>query len=402
MKILYYDCFSGISGDMNLGAMIDIGVDRNYFVSELAKLNINEYNIDIKKDTKNGISGTKVNVILVHDTHPHGEHHSHHRNLRDIENIINSSELNSKVKKISLEIFKKVAEAEAKVHNKPVNEVHFHEVGAVDSIVDIVGAAICFDYLNIDKVVSSQLEVGYGFVKCAHGTLPVPAPATAEILKGVPIKAQVPFEAATPTGAAILTYFASEFTDSKDFKIDKIGYGIGTKDNDSIPNVVRVFIGENNENDFSDGSSNPEFIKDHIKVMECNIDDMNPENYEYVMYRLLEKGALDVYLTPVIMKKQRPAEKLTVLYREQCEEDIMDIVFLNTTTLGVRKYRVERDMLRRGTQKVITKYGEVTVKNSYYKGRKVRSKPEYDDCRKLAIENNVSISEIQIEAIKIG
>ncbi|WP_446899879.1 nickel pincer cofactor biosynthesis protein LarC [Clostridium sp. LBM24168] len=399
MKILYYDCFSGISGDMNLGAMVDIGVDGNYLVSELAKLNINEYNIVIKKNTKNGIAGTKVDVILLYGSNSHGdEHHSHHRNLHDIENIINSSKLNSKVKKISLEIFKKVAEAEAKVHNSSIYEVHFHEVGAVDSIVDIVGAAICFDYLNIDKVVSSKVEVGYGFVKCAHGTLPVPAPATAEILKGVPIKSQVPFEAATPTGAAILTYFTSEFTDSKNFKINKIGYGIGTKDNDSIPNVIRVFIGESNESGNCDGG----YSKDHIKVMECNIDDMNPENYEYVIHKLLEKGALDVYLTPIIMKKQRPAEKLTVLYKEQYEDDIMDIVFLNTTTLGVRKYVVERDKLQRESQKVMTKYGEITVKNSYYKGRKVGSKPEYDDCRKLAIKNNISISEIQREIIKLG
>lgn len=409
MKILYYDCFSGISGDMNLGAMIDVGVDKNYLISELEKLKINEYNIIIQKNTKNGISGTKVDVVLSEESehnfdHKHNEHehhHHHHRNLFDVENIINSSELTSKVKQISLQIFKKVAEAESKVHNKPIDEVHFHEVGAVDSIVDIVGAAICFDYLKVDKVLSSTVEVGYGFVKCAHGTLPVPAPATAEILKDIHVKAEVPFEATTPTGAAILSYLASDFTNLKNFKINKVGYGIGTKDNDEIPNVLRVFLGEytlnnpqNSDEDFSMG-----FIKDEIEVMECNIDDMSSEVYEYVMNTLLENGALDVYLTPIIMKKGRPAVKLSILYREKDEDTMRDIVFINTTTLGIRKYSVKRDMLKRKTKKVTTPYGIVNIKEAYYKGRKVRNKPEYEDCKKLAIKNNVSIEEIKREVM---
>ncbi|MBP2032346.1 uncharacterized protein (TIGR00299 family) protein [Clostridium algifaecis] len=409
MKILYYDCFSGISGDMNLGAMIDVGVDKNYLISELEKLKINEYNIIIQKNTKNGISGTKVDVVLSEESehnfdHKHNEHehhHHHHRNLFDVENIINSSELTSKVKQISLQIFKKVAEAESKVHNKPIDEVHFHEVGAVDSIVDIVGAAICFDYLKVDKVLSSTVEVGYGFVKCAHGTLPVPAPATAEILKDIHVKAEVPFEATTPTGAAILSYLASDFTNLKNFKINKVGYGIGTKDNDEIPNVLRVFLGEytlnnpqNSDEDFSMG-----FIKDEIEVMECNIDDMSSEVYEYVMNTLLENGALDVYLTPIIMKKGRPAVKLSILYREKDEDTMRDIVFINTTTLGIRKYSVKRDMLKRKTKKVTTPYGIVNIKEAYYKGKKVRNKPEYEDCKKLAIKNNVSIEEIKKEVM---
>lgn len=409
MKILYYDCFSGISGDMNLGAMIDVGVDKNYLISELEKLKINEYNIIIQKNTKNGISGTKVDVVLSEESehnfdHKHNEHehhHHHHRNLFDVENIINSSELTSKVKQISLQIFKKVAEAESKVHNKPIDEVHFHEVGAVDSIVDIVGAAICFDYLKVDKVLSSTVEVGYGFVKCAHGTLPVPAPATAEILKDIHVKAEVPFEATTPTGAAILSYLASDFTNLKNFKINKVGYGIGTKDNDEIPNVLRVFLGEytlnnpqNLDEDFSMG-----FIKDEIEVMECNIDDMSSEVYEYVMNTLLENGALDVYLTPIIMKKGRPAVKLSILYREKDEDTMRDIVFINTTTLGIRKYSVKRDMLKRKTKKVTTPYGIVNIKEAYYKGKKVRNKPEYEDCKKLAIKNNVSIEEIKREVM---
>nr|WP_207719430.1 nickel pincer cofactor biosynthesis protein LarC [Clostridium sp. cel8] len=409
MKILYYDCFSGISGDMNLGAMIDIGVDKDYLISELAKLNVNEYSINVKKDTKNGISGTNVEVILSEETHHdhhdhhhdhHGADHHHHRNLPYIEKIINSSELNSKVKKISIEIFKKVAQAEAKVHNKPIEEVHFHEVGAVDSIVDIVGAAICFDYLNIDKVIASKVEVGRGFVKCAHGTLPVPAPATSEILENIPITSKVPFEATTPTGAAILSYFSSDFTDLKNFKIERTGYGIGKKDNEDIPNVLRVFIGESNESAISSESSHRGYMKDEIRLMECNIDDMNPENYDYVMDKLMKAGAEDVYLTPIIMKKGRPAVKLSVLYKKQYEDLIRNNIFLNTTTLGVRKIDLDRDILERKIEKVNTKFGEVSIKVSYYEDRKINFKPEYEDCKKLAIKNNVSIDEIKREVIK--
>lgn len=291
MKILYYDCFSGISGDMNLGALIDIGVDKDYLISELLKLNISGYEIKVKKDVKNGISGTKVDVVLgsinkhakelscehnndVHEylhqhnneqKHDHNHNHEHkyehdnihkhthsisdyheHRNLMDIEQIVQASGLNENVKNISLKIFEKVAEAEAKVHNKSIEEVHFHEVGAVDSIVDIIGAAIGLDYLKVDKVECSTVEVGSGFVKCAHGILPVPAPATIEILKNIPIKSNISFEATTPTGAAILAYSVDEFTDDKNFSVKRIGYGIGNKDDKDIPNVLRIFICERN------------------------------------------------------------------------------------------------------------------------------------------------------------
>lgn len=258
MRTLYYDCFSGISGDMNLGAMVDAGVDSEYLAKELSKLNISGYELMIKKDTKNGISGTKVDVILtdehVHTEesgcshhHNHGEHdhHHEHRNLMDIEHIIEKSSLNQNIKDLSLKIFRKVAEAEAKVHNKRIEEIHFHEVGAVDSIVDIVGAAICFDYLKIERVECSAVEVGSGFVRCAHGLLPVPAPATAELLKGVAIKSNLPFEATTPTGAAILACMVDEYSESKNFSINNIGYGLGGKETKDIPDMLRVFIGEN-------------------------------------------------------------------------------------------------------------------------------------------------------------
>ncbi|SFL97912.1 nickel pincer cofactor biosynthesis protein LarC [Pelosinus propionicus] len=243
MKVLYYDCFCGISGDMNLGALVDLGVDAEYLTQELLKLQLeDEYQLQIAKGSKNGISGTRVDVML-HEHHHH-EHAPHqHRNLQDIKTIIGDSSLAEKVKELSIDMFMKVAEAEAKVHGKTVEEVHFHEVGATDSIIDFVGAAVALDYLAVDQILASSVEVGGGFVKCAHGVIPVPAPAIAEILKGVPIKfGLVPFETTTPTGAAILKTNVKAFTDSINFSIEKIGYGIGQRDL-SVPNVLRVYLG---------------------------------------------------------------------------------------------------------------------------------------------------------------
>ncbi len=270
MKVLYYDCFCGISGDMNVGALLDVGVDEDYLRQELSKLNLDaEYELQVKKDNKQGISGTRVDVVLKNamhvqepsDHHHHeaqisiesDNHHTHrdhhaHRNLQDIESIIINSSLNDKVKKLSLTIFMKIAEAEAKVHGKPLDEVHFHEVGAVDSIIDIVGAAVCLDYLKVDKIIASAVQLGGGFVKCAHGIIPVPAPATVEILKNIPVKSGiVPFETTTPTGAAILAANVGTFTDHMDFSIEKIGYGIGHRELE-IPNVLRVFLGWEDRN----------------------------------------------------------------------------------------------------------------------------------------------------------
>jgi len=276
VKILYYDCFAGISGDMNLGAMIDLGVDKEYLVNELSKLKLDsEFEIKVGKGSKNGIHGTKVDVVLKnHENHNHGTHehehshnhshdhnhshshdhtshdyvhnnHSHehvHRNLKDIELIIEASDLSENVKKLSIDMFKEVAKAEAKVHGKDLYEVHFHEVGAIDSIVDMVGAAICIDYIKPDKIMASSVEVGGGFVKCAHGLIPVPAPATVEILRGIPIKSgRVPFETTTPTGGAILASNVDEFNDKIEFTIEKVGYGLGSRDLE-IPNVLRVYL----------------------------------------------------------------------------------------------------------------------------------------------------------------
>ncbi|MCB2306409.1 nickel pincer cofactor biosynthesis protein LarC [Clostridium estertheticum] len=429
MKILYYDCFSGISGDMNLGALLDLGIDEKYLVDELSKLNLNGYEIKVSRDIRKGIEGTKVDVLLqehshghsheevselhLHEHHhddAHGEHNHEHihndnegdhmhvhagiehihkdqRNLNDIEKIINLSELSSKVKELSMEIFMKVALAEAKVHGKPLYEIHFHEVGAVDSIVDIVGAAICLNYLNVDKIMSSSVELGGGFVKCAHGLIPVPAPATVEILKGIPVKlGAVPFETTTPTGAAILAANVCEFKDDNNFIINKIGYGIGNRDTE-IPNVLRVMLVEEVSNEKYDDETVEQII-------ECNIDDMNPELYEYIIDMVFNEGALDAYITPIIMKKGRPSVKISILCEEDKTNRMKEILFRETTTLGVRSFKVDKTKLKREFVKVNTSYGEVTVKEAYYKGEKIKSKFEYEECKRIAKSTGVPISEV--------
>ncbi len=423
MTVLYYDCFVGISGDMNLGALVDLGVDPEYLIAELKKLKIDGYEIHVSKQQRKGITGTRVEVLLTDDhdhEHHHGSmiennhhhysnfqhhhhhapdytfaspekethhHHHEHRNLHDIEHIINDSDLPDKVKKMSLDIFKLVAQAEAKIHDKSLDEVHFHEVGAVDSIVDIVGAAICIDYLNPGSIVASPVEMGGGFVNCVHGTFPVPAPATLEIMKGKPMKlGAVPFETATPTGVAILVALADEFTDTPTFTISKIGYGIGHRDT-KIPNVLRVCLGE------VDGQQSST-KKVEAVVLECNIDDMNPEYYPYVMDRLFEAGADDVFLQSIVMKKSRPATLVSVLCPPDKIQDIEDILFTETPTLGIRYHHVGKTMLDRRFENVDTPWGPVRIKKAYYRGEKLKEKPEYEDCVAIARKNNIRIEKV--------
>jgi uncharacterized protein (TIGR00299 family) protein len=404
MTVLFYDCFSGISGDMNLGAMVDVGVDPEYLKTELRKLKLKSFKLEFKSEQRKGITGTRAHVILTEkegahqkdqDQHHNKHHHIHERNLQDISEIINKSSLNSRVKERSLAIFQKVAEAEAKIHGKSVDEIHFHEVGAIDSIVDIVGAALCIEYLKPDKVISSSVEVGGGFVKCEHGVFPVPAPATAEILRNIPVKSgAVQSETTTPTGAAILAIVVDEFTDKIQLTIRKTGYGIGKKDFD-IPNVLRVHIGELDSVTGSGLESHTAFI------IECNIDDMNPEMYGHVMDVLFEKGADDVFITPVIMKKARPASKLSVLCSTEIGDEITNILFTHTTTLGVRKHKVDKMVLKREFQKIMTRYGPVIIKTAIYKGKRLKSKPEYEDCIRIAKENDVPVQIVYQEINKL-
>ncbi len=396
-KILYYDCFAGISGDMNLAAMIDLGISPDYLRGELAKLNLHEFELKVTKDSRNSIGGTRVDVI-VHEHH-HGHHHGdkheekhhHHRNVRIISEIIDNSHLSQRVKDISKDIFMHVARAEAKIHQKSPEEIHFHEVGATDSIVDIVGAAICYDHLEIDKVLCSPVQLGGGFVTCAHGTMPVPAPATAEILKDVPVRSgAVQFETTTPTGAAILKTLVNEFTDKPEFRIQKTAYGIGHKESE-FPNLLRVYIGTLQEDLDTE--------KQEAVVIESNIDDMIPEHYDFLMQKLFQAGAHDVYFTPIIMKKNRPAVKVSVLCAEGDEPKFINILLSESSTFGIRKTKVTKEMLVRKTGQIETRFGKVRIKYGYLNGALVKSKPEYDDIRILAEKNNLPVNDVYLHVL---
>lgn len=382
MKILYYDCFAGISGDMNLGALIDLGVDADYLKQEFSKLNIEGFHLEIKQDQRRGITGTKADVIV---ENPDNEKHRH---LRHVEEIVNNSTLSDVVKANALKIFRLIAEAEAKVHNIDIQRVHFHEVGALDSIADIVGAAICLDYLKVDKVMASPIQLGGGTVKCAHGVMPVPAPATALIVEGLPVKTGlVNHEATTPTGAAILAAMVDEFTSQIDLPIVKTAYGIGNRDAE-VANVLRVYLLEGDST-----VSDVETVE--AVLLESNIDDMNPEHYDFMLNELFEAGASDAWLTPIIMKKGRPAVTLSVLCNPELVEAMKKIIFIQSTSLGIREYRVQKHMLYREEIEVEISLGKVRVKQSYYHGRLLKSKPETDDCKRLARENGISIRDVE-------
>lgn len=383
--IIYYDCFAGISGDMNLAALIDLGVDTNYLLNELKKLDIDNYEIKFTGDKRRGISGTHVNVIIKghnHDTkHNHSEKHQY-RNFKEIKSIIEKSTLSGFVKTKSIAMFQKLAEAESKIHGNPVDDVHFHEVGAVDSIVDIVGAAICIDSLKPSKIIASRVELGSGMVKCAHGIYPVPAPATLEILKNIPVKSgNVPFEATTPTGAVILAVMADEFNEKQKFVAEKIGYGIGHNDSE-IPNVLRVYWCHDNQSKFQ---------TEQAVLIECNIDDMNPEVYDFIFEKLFSNGADDVYLTPVIMKKSRPAVILSVLCNKSIKDRLIEILLRETSTIGVRTYDVTKHILDREIINVKTVFGNVKIKKSWFGNNIIKYKPEYEDCNRIAKEHNLPL-----------
>jgi len=382
-KVLYFDCFAGISGDMTVGALIDLGADEKELLQSLDSLHLHGYRIEIKKALKNGISGTDFNVIIEeeHSHHSHHHHHHHSRNFKDISNIINSSPLDSSVKELSLKIFHEIAAAESKIHAKSIDEIHFHEVGAIDSIVDIVASAVCLNMIKPDKIISSPLNLGEGTVECAHGIFPVPAPATAEILKGIPVYSSgIKKEMTTPTGAAIIKCIAEEFSSFPAMKIDSTGYGLG-KRNLEVPNVLRAVIGEM---DYSEK-----------KVMiETNIDDMSGELFSYILPKLLDAGALDVFITPVIMKKSRPGHVLSVLCESGKVDVLEEIIFTETTTFGTRRYEVERSELERSISKVKTSYGEISVKKGYMNGKSLKFSPEYEECAQAAQRYGVPVREV--------
>ena len=391
MKIIGYDCFSGISGDMNLGAMIDLGIDKAYLTDELNKLNLPGWELLVQKDQRHGITGTKVTVSQTRHEHAH-------RHLSDIEKIIEDTALDDKTKELSVKIFMKIARAEATVHGISIDQVHFHEVGAVDSIIDVVGAAICFNALKVDAVHVSTVELGGGFVICDHGKLPVPAPATAEIIKGIPVKkGGVDFEATTPTGAAILATLGTNFNPDLAIKIEKTAYGVGQKEHQDVPNLLRVFLGET--------IVNQETGHDALQI-ECNIDDMNPEFYDYISDKLFKAGASDVFLSNIMMKKCRPGILLNVICETELADTVKNIIYTESTSLGIRTFRFRKDTLVRKLETIQTIYGKVTVKRSYFDTKEVSCKPEYEDCKRIAAEKEIPLKEvynvIMAQILKIG
>jgi len=387
MKLVYFDCFSGISGDMTLGALVDAGCPIEHLRGELRSLQVPGWELSAEKVWKNGMAATYVQVKT--------EDQSKHRSLNAILEILRKSEgLAAPVRERAAAIFTKLGESEARVHDVPLEKIHFHEVGAVDAIVDIVGACIGFRALGIERFACSGLNVGGGTVKMAHGVLPVPAPATANLLQGKPTYSNgVQKELVTPTGAAIVATLCESFGPQPPMTVSAIGYGAGTADLEGQPNVLRIMIGEAAEKTVAG-------FDEEISIIEANLDDMNPQIYGYFLEKALGAGALDVYTTPVQMKKNRPGTLVTVLCKPEDTNALMSLIFAETTTLGARTYRAQRRVLPREWVKVATEFGDVRIKVSRMNGSVLHVAPEFEDCRRVAEEKNVPLQRVIAEAIR--
>ena len=372
--ILYFDIVNGISGDMTIATLLDLGISKEVFLEEINKLNLGDkFNINIQEENENGIVGTKVEVIT--------KEVNAHRHLSDIYEIIDKSSLNEYVKENAKKIFMVIADAEAKVHGTTIDKIHFHEVGAIDSIVDVVSACILVDLLCVDKIYATTVPVGSGFVKCDHGIMPVPAPATIEILKDVPIKLNtVKGECTTPTGAAIIKTLCDDFVDVLELEVKQIGYGIGHKKFE-IPNILRTVLGVKKKKKF-------------IYEIIANIDDMSSEVYSYIYEKFINDGALDIYTQSIYMKKNRPAIKLCILCKEDDLNKFIDLMILQTSTFGIRYSKYNRVTLDRKFTKIETEYGKITVKLGYYNGQLIRITPEYEDCKKISINKNIPLNSL--------
>jgi pyridinium-3,5-bisthiocarboxylic acid mononucleotide nickel chelatase len=384
VKLVYFDCFSGISGDMTLGALVDAGCDLELLRSGLQGLQVPGWTISSEKVWKNGMSATFVRVST--------EDQTTHRSLSTILEILDKSSLSESVRNNAAAIFRRLGEAEASVHDVLLEKIHFHEVGAVDAMVDIVGSCIGFESLGIQKFACSPLNVGGGTAKMAHGILPVPAPATAKLLQGKPTYSNgVQEELVTPTGAAIVATLCDLFGPQPPMSVSAIGYGAGSADLEGQPNVVRIMIGEAAEKVV------PGFDEE-ISVIEANLDDMNPQIYGYFSEKAFAAGALDVYTTPVQMKKNRPGTLLTVLCKPSDSNALMSLIFAETTTFGARTYTAQRRILPRESVNVHTQFGDVRIKLSRVNGRILHVAPEFEDCRKLAQEKQVPLHQVMDEA----
>jgi hypothetical protein len=428
MRIAYLDCFSGMSGDMFLGALVDAGVPAKLLEETVVALDIGA-RLEISRVDRGGISATKVDVYVTGEKdvptrkmqserghsheregsarasrprpHEHsGPHesdppHEHGRGLKEIREIIARAAVSSAAKKTAIEIFEALGAAEAKIHNTEAERIHFHEVGGVDAMVDIVCAATGVEALALDQIVCSPLNVGGGTVTCAHGTFPVPAPATVELLKGAPVfSSGIQAELVTPTGAAIVKILATRFGPFPEMQIEKAGYGAGTRDFPGHPNIVRLSIGD------SPAKAKSKTAQETITVLEANLDDLNPQVFGYVMDRLLEEGALDVFSVPVQMKKNRPGSVLTVLCKSEDAARLTQLIFLETTTLGVRQREERRQILSRKWISVTTRWGDVRLKIASMNGTVANYAPEYEDCRRIAVEHHVPLKSVIQEAVQ--
>jgi uncharacterized protein (TIGR00299 family) protein len=376
--LAYFDCFSGISGDMILGALIDLGVPIEWLKDQLHQIPLADFDIAANPVQRHGIRATSVSVTCLDDKSS--------RNYAKIRSLIEKSPLTDTVKSTSLHIFKRLAEAEARIHDCSVDQVHFHEVGGVDAIVDIAGAVLGVDYLGIKKIIASQIPLGKGFITCSHGRLPVPAPATLGILEGAPVYGtNIPHELVTPTGAAIIRSLARSFESMPAMVIGRIGYGAGQRDLEERPNLLRIILAAEVEANLQE---------EEISVIETCIDDMNPELCGHLMDRLFEDGALDVYWIPVYMKKNRPGTMLQVLCKDDSRDRLVDRVLMETTSIGIRHYRAQRRLLRREQLEVQTRFGVIPVKRIQDPRGQTRLVPEYEVCRKIALEQNIPLRRV--------
>ena len=433
MKTLYLDIFSGISGDMFIGALIDLGVDARKLERELKKLKLGGYHLHVARQQKSGIAGVKFDVHLeeVRSTkrevrgHGHEHHHEHkphhvsrfthhdphhheeNRTLEEIKKLIGRSQLSAWVKNKSVAVFQRIAEAEGKIHGRPPGKVHFHEVGAVDSIVDIVGACIALELLGKPRVLAAPVVEGTGWVDCAHGRFPVPAPATLAILgaRGIGVtQCDEPHELVTPTGAALLAEFAENFGPMQNLIAEKIGFGLGTRDNQTRPNVLRAVLGRESKVQ-SPKSKVPDWETDRVAVLETNLDDVSGEILGHFVEAALAAGALDVFHTPIQMKKNRPGVLLTVLCAETDADRFSEMILRETSAFGVRRTMAERRKLRREFTKIKTPFGEVILKIGRLNGKAVQAAPEFKSCKKLAVRAKVPLKRVYeavAKAIKSG
>lgn len=376
-KIAFFDCFAGISGDMTLGALVDLGLNLDELSYHLDKLHLSGFKLEARPIQKHAISGTKVNVIVSDENHPH-------RHLSDIRHIIESSELSPDIKEKAHHIFKRIAEVEATIHGTTLEKIHFHEVGAIDAIVDITGVLIGIELLGIEKIFSTPVHLGTGTTKSMHGIIPVPAPATLGLLVDFPVvKTQIPSELTTPTGAALITTLAQPVTQPLELVVEKVGYGAGQRNLEEIPNMLRILLGR----------KKAILTSDEVLIVESNIDDMNPEVYPYVIDKLIQAGALDVFLTPIIMKKGRPAIMISILTDHTYLQKVISILYQETSTLGLRIHPVSRQKLPRTTEKIQTPFGEIAVKVAFWEGKK-RYIPEFEVCKKIAEEKGIPLKSV--------